>query len=130
MGIFVHTVPKQFVDVQGGIMQQTVAGHAMDLLANEIRTSLPPITLRVTNVIGYIILIAVNIAASTGLLGPTNAEVSARHPTPLTPAGWGTALHHDLRFPFRQQEVLYKTKPSSHAHVPMHLASIQLASHA
>jgi hypothetical protein len=68
-------------------MQQTVAGHAMDLLANEIRTSVPPITLRVTNVIGYIILIAVNIAASTGILGPTNAEISARHPTPLTPAG-------------------------------------------
>lgn len=70
------------------VMQQTVAGHAMELLANEISTSLPPITLRVTNVIGYAILIAVNIAASTGLLGPTNAEVSARHPTPLTPAGY------------------------------------------
>ncbi|BDA45844.1 hypothetical protein COCOBI_07-6310 [Coccomyxa sp. Obi] len=74
------------------VMQQSVAGHAMDLLANEIRTSLPPITLRVTNVIGYVILIAVNIAASTGLLGPTNAEISARHPTPLTPAGWAFSI--------------------------------------
>jgi hypothetical protein len=68
-------------------MSQSMAGHAMELLANEISTSLPPITLRVTNVIGYLILIAVNVASSAGLFGGTNAEISARHPTPLTPAG-------------------------------------------
>jgi hypothetical protein len=68
-------------------MSPSVAGQAMELLANEISTSLPPITLRVTNIIGYAILIAVNIAASTGAFGGTNAEISARHPTPLTPAG-------------------------------------------
>ena len=99
-------------------MQQTVAGHAMDLLANEIRTSLPPITLRVTNVVGYIILIAVNIAASTGLLGPTNAEVSARHPTPLTPAGW--ALHRIMIF-----VSLFVSKMSSTKRSPHHMLMCQ-----
>ena len=69
-------------------MQPTsVATQAMDLLASEISTALPSLTLRISNAVAYVILIAVNVASSLGLFGPTNAEVSDRHPTPLTPAG-------------------------------------------
>lgn len=68
-------------------MQQTMAGHAMELIANEVSTAMPSLTLRITNVIGYVALIFVNVGSAFGLFGPTNQEVSARHPTPLTPAG-------------------------------------------
>lgn len=68
-------------------MQQSVTAQAMDLLASEISTALPPLTLRISNAVAYVMLIAVNVASSLGLFGATNAEVSARHPTPLTPAG-------------------------------------------
>ena len=68
-------------------MQQTMAGHAMELLANEVSTAMPSLTLRISNAIGYVALIFVNVGSAFGLFGPTNAEISARHPTPLTPAG-------------------------------------------
>jgi hypothetical protein len=60
----------------------------MDLLASEISTALPSLTLRISNAVAYAMLIAVNVASSLGLFGPTNAEVSEAHPTPLTPAGY------------------------------------------
>lgn len=47
---------------------------------------------RLTNVGGYIVLILVNVAANLGYLGPTNADVSRNHPTPLTPAGWAFSI--------------------------------------
>ena len=70
-----------------GRMQHTVAGHAMELLANEVSTAMPSLTLRISNAIAYAALIFVNVGSAVGLFGPTNAEISARHPTPLTPAG-------------------------------------------
>ncbi|GFR50689.1 hypothetical protein Agub_g12941 [Astrephomene gubernaculifera] len=53
---------------------------------------LPPLLLRLTNFLGYLFLILVNILSSTGALGETNAEVSAKYPTPLTPSGWAFAI--------------------------------------
>ncbi|GLC47369.1 hypothetical protein PLESTB_000166000 [Pleodorina starrii] len=53
---------------------------------------LPPLLLRLTNLLGYLFLILVNVLSSTGSLGGTNAEVSARYPTPLTPSGWAFAI--------------------------------------
>lgn len=47
----------------------------------------PTQTLRVTNVVSYAVLIAVNVASNSGILGPTNAEISQKYSTPLTPAG-------------------------------------------
>ncbi|GIL62699.1 hypothetical protein Vafri_16875 [Volvox africanus] len=53
---------------------------------------LPPLLLRLTNLLGYLFLILVNVLSSVGALGGTNAEVSAKFPTPLTPAGWAFAI--------------------------------------
>ena len=52
-----------------------------------VNAEYPTQTLRVTNVISYALLIAVNIASNSGILGPTNAEISQKYSTPLTPAG-------------------------------------------
>ncbi len=62
--------------------------HAMELLANEVSTAMPSLTLRISNAVAYAALIFVNVGSALGLFGPTNAEISARHPTPLTPAGY------------------------------------------
>ena len=48
----------------------------------------PTQTLRFTNVVSYALLIAVNVASNSGMLGPTNAEISQKYSTPLTPAGY------------------------------------------
>ena len=50
---------------------------------------IPPWTLRTSNLLGYIALIAVNGLVQSGLLGPRNAEISKKFDTPLTPAGYG-----------------------------------------
>ena len=55
-------------------------------------TAPPPTSLRVLNAVGYVLLIFVNVASQTGLFGPTNAEISRRFSTPLTPAGCGSKL--------------------------------------
>ncbi len=47
----------------------------------------PSQTLRVSNLVSYALLIAVNVASNSGLLGPTNAEISQKYSTPLTPSG-------------------------------------------
>lgn len=47
-----------------------------------------PLSLRVSNVVGYVGLIAINVAASRGWLGPTNEKLSKKNHTPITPAGW------------------------------------------
>ena len=38
--------------------------------------------------VSYPLLIAVNVASNSGILGPTNADISQRYSTPLTPAGY------------------------------------------
>lgn len=48
----------------------------------------PSKTLRVSNVVSYVLLIAVNAASNSGLLGPTNADLSEQYSTPLTPSGY------------------------------------------
>ncbi len=48
---------------------------------------LPCLTLRVSNVVAYVLLILVNVGSNVGWFGATNAEISGRHPTPLTPHG-------------------------------------------
>lgn len=47
----------------------------------------PTSTLRISNLVSYVLLIAVNVASNSGLLGPSNAEISQKYSTPLTPAG-------------------------------------------
>ena len=47
----------------------------------------PCARLKWSNAIGYIVLIAFNVASQTGLLGDDNATISAKYPTLLTPAG-------------------------------------------
>ena len=48
---------------------------------------IPPWSLRVSNLVGFIALICVNGLIQSGLLGPRNSEISGRFSTPLTPAG-------------------------------------------
>lgn len=50
-------------------------------------TTTPSLALRASNVFAYVLLIVVNVLVNTGVVGPTNAQVSAKFPTPLTPAG-------------------------------------------
>ena len=52
----------------------------------------PSKTLRISNVVSYVLLIAVNAASNSGLLGPTNADLSAQYSTPLTPSGYVTTV--------------------------------------
>lgn len=47
----------------------------------------PCARLKWANAVGYVALIAFNVASQTGLLGDDNATISAKFPTPLTPAG-------------------------------------------
>jgi hypothetical protein len=47
----------------------------------------PSRLLRVGNVVGFAVLVAVNVGSSLGLFGATNADISAKFPTPLTPSG-------------------------------------------
>ena len=62
-------------------------------------TAPPPTSLRVLNAVGYVLLIFVNVASQTGLFGPTNAEISRRFSTPLTPAGCGSTMKLSSRLP-------------------------------
>ncbi|KAK9837646.1 hypothetical protein WJX74_002084 [Apatococcus lobatus] len=55
-------------------------------------TTTPSLALRASNVFAYALLIVVNVLVNTGLIGPSNAEVSGRFPTPLTPAGWAFSI--------------------------------------
>ena len=48
-----------------------------------------PIFWKILYVLGYVGLIAVNVASSKGWLGATNGEISAKYPTQLTPSGYG-----------------------------------------
>lgn len=41
----------------------------------------------VLNLVAYVALIVVNLAAGLGWLGATNKELSEQYDTPLTPAG-------------------------------------------
>lgn len=52
----------------------------------------PPLRLRLANAVTYVLLIIVNVATQTGLLGDDNATISARFPTLLTPAGWAFSV--------------------------------------
>ncbi|KAG2429080.1 hypothetical protein HXX76_011320 [Chlamydomonas incerta] len=56
------------------------------------RSETAPAVLRITNLLGYLFLVLVNVLSSTGAFGDTNAGVSGRYPTPLTPAGWAFSI--------------------------------------
>lgn len=49
--------------------------------------AIPSWTLRISNAVGFVVLIAVNGLVASGLLGPGNSVISAKFKTPLTPAG-------------------------------------------
>lgn len=53
---------------------------------------IPPWSLRISNLLGYVALICVNVLAQTGYLGPPNSEISRKYDTPLTPAGWAFSI--------------------------------------
>ncbi|KAL4855847.1 hypothetical protein ACK3TF_003614 [Chlorella vulgaris] len=52
----------------------------------------PSHMLRIATLVAYVGFIAVNVASNAGWLGATNAEVSAKFPVPLTPAGWAFSI--------------------------------------
>ena len=56
--------------------------------------AIPPWSLRISNIVGYIALICVNGLVQSGLLGPGNSEISKKFNTPLTPAGYALAWRH------------------------------------
>lgn len=58
----------------------------MKSLDNEIRPVQPTKLLRVTNVLAFILLVAINVVTQTSIIGSSDLEISARFPTPLTPA--------------------------------------------
>jgi hypothetical protein len=56
-------------------------------------TTKPPVALRVALLVAYVGLIAVNVAVTQGLFGfQPNAQISDKHPTPITPAGWAFGI--------------------------------------
>ncbi len=55
-------------------------------------TTKPTKQLLVANTATYIAFIAVNGATQSGLFGDDNGTISARFPTPLTPAGWAFSI--------------------------------------
>ena len=59
-----------------------------DATMSSLSAQYPSTTLRVSNLVSYALLIAVNVASNSGVLGPTNADISQRYSTPLTPAGY------------------------------------------
>ena len=53
---------------------------------NEIKSTLPSSVLRVTNCVVFVLLLGVNIVTQTSILGRSDLEISAKFPTPLSPA--------------------------------------------
>jgi len=51
----------------------------------------PDVRLKAVNTVGYVVLILVNVASQSGLLGDDNGTISDKFPTPLTPAGCETS---------------------------------------
>ena len=49
--------------------------------------AMPTLSLRISNVVGFVILVSVNGLCQSGYLGPNNSEISEKFSTPLTPAG-------------------------------------------
>lgn len=58
----------------------------------DIPSTRPSKLLVVSNAIGYVVLVAVNVAAGTGLFGPDNGTISKQFATPLTPSGWAFSI--------------------------------------
>ena len=56
------------------------------IIDKEISHNTPSTLLRVSNVMVFLVLMAVNVISQSGILGSTDTEISARFPTPLTPA--------------------------------------------
>lgn len=52
----------------------------------------PSRLLRISNCAGFVVLITINVLSNLGTFGATNADVSAKFPTPLTPAGWAFSI--------------------------------------
>jgi hypothetical protein len=73
-------------------------------------TALPPLALRVSNVVNYVLLVVVNTLANQGLFGPNNADVSKQYQTPLTPAGWAFSIWGVI-FALQGAGVIYAALP-------------------
>ena len=52
----------------------------------------PALELRIALSVGYVVFILVNVAASKGWIGPTNAQHSSKITVPITPAGWAFSI--------------------------------------
>lgn len=65
----------------------TRSTRGLTTIMSSLSAQYPSKTLRVSNLVSYVLLIAVNVASNSGLLGPTNAETSQKYSTPLTPSG-------------------------------------------
>lgn len=73
-------------------------------------TSLPSWRLRAANAAVYVLLLVVNGLTQTGLFGDDNGTISARFPTPLTPAAWAFSIW-GLIFLLQGVGVVYQLLP-------------------
>lgn len=80
---------------------------------SSLNAEYPSKTLRVSNLVSYALLIAVNVASNSGILGPTNAEISEKYSTPLTPAGWAFSIW-GLIFGLEGLGVIYAAMPQGY----------------
>ncbi|DBA77609.1 hypothetical protein WJX77_006490 [Trebouxia sp. C0004] len=80
---------------------------------SSLSATYPSQTLRVSNLVSYALLIAVNVASNSGLLGPTNAEISQKYSTPLTPSGWAFSIW-GLIFALQGLGVIYAAMPQGY----------------
>eukprot|EP00899_Mesostigma_viride_P016589 jgi/Mesvir1/24931/Mv16909-RA.1 len=68
------------------------------------------VALKASNCVGFVILIVVNYLSAAGKLGPTNADVSHKYETPLTPAGYAFSIW-GLIFLLQAIFVIYQALP-------------------
>eukprot|EP00891_Asterochloris_glomerata_P009860 jgi/Astpho2/9860/e_gw1.00151.19.1_t len=70
--------------------------------------------LKLTNVTAYSVVILVNVASGQGWLGASNADVSSRFQTPLTPKSWAFSIW-GLIFTLQGLGVIYTLIPWGYA---------------
>merc|ERR1719329_1142985 len=69
--------------------------------------------LKAGGALGYIGLIVINVGSGKGWFGPSNADISAKWPVPLTPAGWAFSIW-GLIFLLQLVGVLYVLSPGGY----------------
>eukprot|EP00775_Hariotina_reticulata_P004487 gene4486-biopygen6228 len=79
----------------------------------QIQHGPPSLRLRISNVLSYAAFIVVNVLASLNVFGPSNAEVSRKLHTPLTPSGWAFSIW-GLIYMLQGAGVIYAAVPAGY----------------